>query len=320
VAYTWVVKPDVGIMLMRVTPPGWIQVLSAGLISAALFACAAAAPSEQPNSLPTAVPSTQPTAPPTPDDAAEMQRVMDLRLDWGFESDESWVRSVAQDPKAAVSALGILLTPVESEQLEQTFRDDPRSRLNAYGAGNHDEFGGAFVEQPDGTFVMLFTADTDSLRQAIQALIPAGLRVDVRLARFTEAQLKSLQLALIAQLRAMAGVEFVSAGIDTINNVVTLEAKSNDPVLESVLESQHPGMLAVSIYPIPGPWHNRESDTGWRLLAAGRTTGGEAYRVRVATTEAEWEEMWAALDGVNPAPAVDLSAEIALSFGHGIVP
>lgn len=65
-------------------------------------------------------------------------------------------------------------------------------------------------------------------------------------------------------------------------------------------------------------WQNAGGGEGWRLLADGRTSADDAYRVRAATNADEWQALWSALDTVNPPPEVDLASEIAVSFAHGV--
>ena len=285
------------------------------LVSAGVFIATFATACLSPVTTP--IPTLVQTSAPALDPDAEIRRVMDLRSDWGLESGEAWVRQVAADPAAVGSILGIPLLPDEVEQLEETFRDDPRSRLIAYGYGHPDEFGGAFVDrQGAGGFVMLFTANLEDHRSALAAL-PGGFPFDVRLARYPESQLKAVMDELITTLRSAAGVQFLSAGIDTIGNHVTVEAKSNDPTLESQIEATHPGMVDATVYPLPGPWQNVASGEGWRLVSAG-ISHTEAYKVRLATTPDEWHTMWDALDPVNAPPALDLANEVAISFAHGI--
>jgi hypothetical protein len=163
---------------------------------------------------------------------------------------------------------------------------------------------------------MLFTADLERHRAALEAL-PGDFRFEVRPARWTEVELKALQMNIVDEMRSVQGVEFMSASLDTIGNVVTVEFKTNDPSLGARLEAEHPGMLVATSYPLPGPWQNKAAGDGWRLMAAGQART-EGYRVRAATTEAEWLAMWEELDPVNPAPELNISEEIAVSFGHGI--
>jgi hypothetical protein len=187
--------------------------------------------------------------------------------------------------------------------------------LQAYGARHADEFGGLYVEdQARGSFVMLFT---DRLEEHAAALAEIWPRVTVRGVRFSEAALTQVLESLDLSGMAREGVEPVSAGLDTMNNVVTLDLKSDAPTLEARLELRYGGMVAVTIHPLPGAWSNATEGDGWRLLAAGEA-GGEAYTVRAATNEAEWNEMWTALGLGGDRPRVALDDEVVVSFGHGI--
>ena len=56
---------------------------------------------------------------------------------------------------------------------------------------------------------------------------------------------------------------------------------------------------------------------GWRLIGAGESRD-EAYVVRAATDEADYDEMWEAIGLGGTAPVVDLATEVVVSFGHGI--
>jgi hypothetical protein len=188
--------------------------------------------------------------------------------------------------------------------------------LVAYGEQHRDAFGGLYIDPPGGrSVVMLFTRDLEVHERAVNDLAP-GTRV--RQVRFTEDELRDLQDFLVGSLFGQDGVEFLSASVDVIGNKVEVSLKSDDPTLELRLETAHLGMLDASVFPIPGPWANVESGDGWRLIAVGDELT-EAYTVRAATTPEEWDELWAAAVGVDgDRPAVDLDAEVVVSFGHGL--
>ncbi|MDP8904218.1 MAG: hypothetical protein M3N29_02680 [Chloroflexota bacterium] len=229
------------------------------------------------------------------------------------------MRSVAQDPRAVMSELGIPVTAKEAEELAEMIRQEPRARLSMYGAREHEQFGGLWVNDGGFDVVMLFTADLERHRRIVAALAPT-MRVDVRRARFTEAELRRLQDELVGELDALPELQFLSLGLDTKNNVLRLEAKSNDPTIKQRLEEQYGGRLVVNVHSLPGPWANAEGGPGWRLLAAGISRGGgvEPYSVRVATSDAEWQQLWSETDRVNPRPEIDPAQEIAVLFAEGI--
>lgn len=188
--------------------------------------------------------------------------------------------------------------------------------LQAYGAEHADEFGGLYVEdQSRGSFGMFFTDRLDEHAAAVAEIWP---RVTVSRVRYSEAALMEVLERLDLANMAGPGVEPLSAAIDTMNNVVTLELKSNDPGIETLLELQYGDMLEVTVHPLPGDWANVATGDGWRLLAAGEASHGDAYTVRAATDEAQFDETWAAIGLGGERPAVDFGAEVVVSFGHGI--
>jgi hypothetical protein len=216
--------------------------------------------------------------------------------------------SIEADPTVEVS---IRIGPDGPELPE-----DAVAQLQAYGRRHADEFGGLYVDdQSQGSFVMLFTSNLDEHAAALAQIWP---RVTVRGVRFSEAALVELLESLDLNGMAAEGIEPISAGLDTMNNRVTLDVKSDDPTLELRLELEYGGMLEVTVYPIPGPWANVANGPGWRLLAAGQASHLDAYTVRAATDAAEWEPMWESIGLEGEAPAVDFDEEVAVSFGHGI--
>jgi hypothetical protein len=194
--------------------------------------------------------------------------------------------------------------------------EDVVAALQAYGAEHAGEFAGLYVEdQSRGSFVMLFTDHLDEHASALAEIWP---RVTVRGAHFSEALLTEVLEGLDLQAMAGDGIEPLSAGLDTMNNRVTLDLKSDDPTLEARLEQRYGGMVEVTVHPLPGEWSNVAEGDGWRLLASGEAGGAEAYTVRAATDAGEWSEMWAAIGLGAESPPVDLEDEVAVSFGHGI--
>lgn len=241
---------------------------------------------------------------------------MELRFGWGLRADEAWVQQVADDPNSVSSPLGIPVTPDEAQELQRMIAESPRTALIMYGAREHQQFGGLWVNEPGVGMVLLFTGDLDRHRQALNELAN-GQPFGVRLCRFSEEELRALQDSLVSEVERTPGLQMMSIGVDTKNNVVVLEGKSNDPALGQRLEAAHGGRLVARIFPLPGPWQNVAAGPGWRLIAAG-TSRTEAYTIRVATTDEEWQQLWTAVDPVNPRPPADLANEIVVSFGHGI--
>ena len=209
---------------------------------------------------------------------------------------------------------GSIVIPVGPDGPE--LPEDVVAALQAYGAEHADEFGGLYVEdQSRGSFGMFFT---DRLEEHAAALAEIWPRVTVRRVRFSEAALMDVLERLDLASMAGPGLEPLSAGIDTMNNVVVLELKSDDPSIETLLELQYGAMLDVTVYPFPGDWANVAEGDGWRLLAAGEASHMDAYTVRAATDDAAFDEMWSAMALGGARPAVEFGAEVVVSFGHGI--
>ena len=194
--------------------------------------------------------------------------------------------------------------------------EDAVAALQAYGAEHADEFAGLYVDdQSQGSFVLLFTGHLEEHASALEEIWP---RVTVRGARFSEAALLAVLEGLDMEAMADDGIEPLSAGLDTMNNRVTLDLKSDDPTLEAQLELRYGGMVEVTVHPLPpDDWSNATQGEGWRLLAAGEAHN-DAYTVRAATDEAAWNEMWADIGLDGDAPSVAFEDEVVVSFGHGI--
>ncbi len=190
------------------------------------------------------------------------------------------------------------------------------SPLTDYANAHADEFAGLFIDPPGGrTFVMLFTANVEEHAAAVAAI---ASNVTVRGARFTETELTDLLASLVPALDGVDGLGFVSAGIDTKNNVVTLEVKTDDPTFEVRTELQYGGRLDVTVYPEPGPWANTNSGDGWRLIAAVAGSNADAHAVRAATDAASLAATWERLGFIGSPPAVDFTTEVVAIFLHGI--
>jgi hypothetical protein len=290
-------------------------VLNASLV----VACGAPGPADTPSGQPGPTPEITATALLVPDPAAEMERIRELRMGWGLEADEDWVRQVAADPDSVESPLGIPVTQEEARQLQELIDENRRTALVMYGAREHEQFGGLWVNEPGVGIVVLFTGDLDRHRQALSALA-RGLPFEVRQARFTESELRALQMQLAHDIQTIPGTEMISVALDVRRNVVVLEAKSNDRALEARLEAAHAGRLDAQIYPMPGVWHNVPGGPGWRLVSAGtsRHGGVQPYSVTFAAEEGGWLELWELIAPGAAAPPVDLTTEIVTVFAEGI--
>jgi hypothetical protein len=274
-----------------------------------------------PESAPSPSPSPAATAaaPAALDPEADLQRIIWLREEWALRADRQWVEQVESDPASIMSKLGIRVTREEQAEINmQMGQGGQRMELVAYGAREHATFGGLWME--GATVVMCFTARLEDHRQAAERLAPQ-LPIEIRHCPNTEVALKAVMQAIvddIAELQTL-GFEFNSVGLDTINNIVQLEIKSNLPNAAELLRERYGDLLRADVYPIPGAWRNTPDGPGWRLLAAGISQDGNlAYTADYALDSAVYEELWRALDPVNDAPEVDFAVEMVAVFVEGI--
>ena len=262
--------------------------------------------------------SPGPQSSPSPEPPADIESAIAVREALGMRSDRDWVEKVQRDPASVLSNLGILVSAAELADLQQgqSMLDD-RSALVAYGVRHSDEYGGTYIDQPIGTQVMLFTGNLDAHRAAI-ALLPRGASVDVRPATFTEAELNAVMNDLDFNALRSEGIDMITASVDTINNVVRVEAKSASPDAKALLEGRYGGKLVATIHPLPGAWSNRGGGDGWRLVANMERGADWAYVARGATTEAQWTALWNELSPGLERPQVDFADEIVGVFGVGM--
>lgn len=272
-----------------------------------------------PPTLPAVSSSAFPEPTPSQDISLEIAEAIARRQAFGLRADPEYVAMVAEDPMAVMSEFGMLLLPEEVDELNRRMQAQIElGQLQQYGLQHPDQFGGMYIDnEAGGTVVLLFTNDVARHAQAAAALAPPGVTVHVRSCRHTEAELAALLEALDFEALRREGYDVISAAVDTIGNLVALDARSNIPDAKARLEARYGGMLQANIYPVPGPWQNTASGEGWRLLVAGQVTGDEAYTVRAAINETEWQVLWDEVGLASEPPVVDLAGEIVVSFGSG---
>jgi hypothetical protein len=272
---------------------------------------------------PSAATPTPPPAPPTPtvapttEPGVPLAMAIQIRAAFGFRADAVWVTTVSADAGSILSNVGIRMTADEVAQLQkqQSFPDD-RSALIAYGMRHADQYGGLFIDRATGGTVMLFTADLDRHRDAIAAL-RRGAIIDVRQCTYTEADLMSVMESIDRNELLAEGIDLMTVGLNTDQNIVVIEAKSNAPDAKARLEARYGGRVVANIFPVPGAWSHRPVGDGWRLVSAIQRGPNWAYTVRVATNQAEWSALWAELSPGLEEPAIDDASEIAVVFAEG---
>jgi hypothetical protein len=208
-------------------------------------------------------------------------------------------------------------SPTEGTDVTNQPVDDDFSALTAYGLSHADQFGGLFWDNEAGHVVLLFTTDLDRHAAAIRDL-HHGADAEVRKCTYTQAELQAVQADLDFKTLKAEGIEMMDAGIDVVQNVVLIGAKSDRADAKSFLENRYGGKLIATIYPLPGAWSNLLTGDGWRLLAVIESNGRWAYTVHAATTASEFDDLWSQLSTDADQPSIDYSSEIALFFGEAI--
>ena len=257
----------------------------------------------------TATPSQSPTL-------TDLEIMVALREEWGLRSDEEWICDVVASADSVISEIGIPATPEEAREIADAVASEPRMRVIAYGVRHPRQYCGVYVEGP--RVVLLFNDDLELRRQDVAALDPP-MEVEVRPCRFSEIELKLLMRVVVDEVRRRGDMELLSVGLDTRNNVLDLEAKSNVPGIGQELEALYGGRVAATIHPLPGAWQNNPEGEGWRLLSAGTLQGGDlAYSIRVALSDADFTDLWSELATGTELPAVDFEREFVAVFSDGI--
>lgn len=251
----------------------------------------------------------------------EIADAIELRESLGLRADEEYVIAVANDPSATSDLLGIPLLPHEAREIARrnAMVNEAAEVFQEYGRTHADEYAGMYIDQrAGGAVVVLFTADVDEHQRGLEALVSDHVDVRTRLVRYTQAELLEVMEAIPWEELREDGIEILSVSLDTRENEVDVEAKSDDPTAEATLEALYPGMVEAVVHPFPGPWSHVEAGEGWRLLATGETDGGEAYTVAAALDAPSGRELWSAARLEGELPPVDWDREIVVSFLQGI--
>jgi hypothetical protein len=143
--------------------------------------------------------------------------------------------------------------------------------------------------------------DEDELLEAFAAVTAAAGR-------------PSIDRSAFGQSPRLAAVGVAVIALVAIVGVAVLGSRLPGPAV-----ADPSGTVAAEAPPAPSAVPTLPTaDEAWRLVATLRHGGNAAYRVHAATSEGEFEQLWAAVGDEAPLPAIDLSREIAVSFSHGV--
>lgn len=228
-----------------------------GAIALALtawFLVAGCGPTAPPSPAPpaimeTAAAGTAPAAEPLPEDIAH---AISQRQLFGLRSDEAWVRQVAADPRASINLLDFPMLPEEEAEFQdrQSDFEQVATAVNAYAVGRGDEFGGVWIDQERHTVVAAWTANAELHRIGILAQLGGFGPLEVRLVAHAEQDLAALQDRIVAERAWLDTIPaaFISSGVMTMENRVTLDVSSANPDAEALIMAHFgvgPDMLLV---------------------------------------------------------------------------
>jgi hypothetical protein len=230
-----------------------IGITLAGLI---VVGCSAQPPSP-PESVPPAIPREV------------VAEAMKLRQDFGLRADEGWIVVVERDPRSSDEPFGVRLTPDEIAVLEARARNAEAVLpvVVAYGYEHVDDFGGAYIDQRGGGFVVaLFKGGTEIRADALSGLLHPDAKWAIRQVQYSEAALNALhdRVASDAAWLKSAGILLLSVATDVPTNRVEIVYDSQDAGAVDVIRERYPpgDMLTLVLDPHPVAFLPRGSLAG----------------------------------------------------------
>lgn len=228
----------------------------------------------QPSVAPPATASarTEPTA-------EELTSALRFRATFGLRSDDSWIRKVFTDPSSDDGqTFGVPLLPDEVARVmaAQASANATATLVAAYGAAVPDDWAGMFVDQQaGGTVVARFTTNVAEHRTALLALLPAGAKVEVRSATWTDAELREFisRVELERGWFPTIGTDLYTVEIGGLDNLGGIDVRFDGPATSASAIEAHfgdpPWLRAV--WNGPGEWTGARGDLEiYTTDAAGR--------------------------------------------------
>ena len=203
------------------------------------------------------------SARPTPTHAIptsnEIEAAVRFRATFGLRSDVAWIQAVHNDP-AADTTFGVPLLPDEAARVRvaQDAANAATDIVAAYGLTVPEDWAGMYVDQTaGGTVVARFKANVNAHQAALGAMLPAGARVEVRAATWTDDELRSF-ISRVEEERdwyATIGTELVTVEMAVLDHVVHARFNGPDPAVAEAIEAHYgspPWLRAV--WNGPGEW------------------------------------------------------------------
>jgi hypothetical protein len=209
--------------------------------------------------------------------AAELTSAFRFRTTFGLRADDLWIRAVFNDP-ASDETFGVPLLPNEIAAVvaAQAAANAVTDIVAAYGATVPGDWAGMYVDQQaGGTVVARFTSNVDDHRTALLALLPAGAKVDVRSATWSDAELRGF----IAQVEQESdwfptiGTKLFTVEIADLDNFGGIDVRFDGLMAKAAAIEAHfgnpPWLRAV--WNGPGEWTGARGDLEiYTRDAAGR--------------------------------------------------
>jgi hypothetical protein len=145
----------------------------------------------------------------------------------------------------------------------------------AYGHEHADDFGGAYIDQRGGGFVVvLFKDDTEIRADALSRLLHPDAKWVLREVQYSEAELNALhdRVASDAAWLKSAGILLLGVATDVSTNRVEIVYDSHDVGAVDVIREryQSDGMLTLALDPHPVAFQPRGSLTGRVIDSRGQ--------------------------------------------------
>lgn len=182
-----------------------------------------------------------PTPKPTPVEVLDQATVnaIEIREQYGLQSDIEWVRAVADDPDALIPEdWGIPLLPDElADLLSRRWPNNLIVQLRAYGEEFPDDFATAYINLKASGAVVEFKANLEKHR-ALLAALPLDGPVEVRQADWSLKELKEFLQQVMAEKAWIesTGAKWVQPVIYELENRVVIRYEGRRE-LEDVIES-----------------------------------------------------------------------------------
>ena len=181
-----------------------------------------------------------------------------FRQAFGLRADEAWVVLVELDPRSSDEPFGVRLMPNEIAGMEARARNAEAvvPVVVAYGQEHPDDFGGAYIDQRGGGFVVvLVKGDTEIHAGALSRLLHPDAKWAIRQVQYSEAELNALHELVASDLTwfQSAGILLFSVATDVPTNRVEIVYDSLDVSAVDVIRERYESGDMLTLVRDPHP-------------------------------------------------------------------